>query len=117
VRQHRLKAFTFSSIFLGIAGSLFCGFSQNVFPDYVNWVKSTDMLVICLLGGIYNYSGPIVGSVVYILLNKIISNYTEYWMLILGLIIMLLVVFVPGGIMGFLSERFASGPQEEKKDS
>ncbi len=116
LKRYQLAAFVLSSVFLGVAGSLYCVFSGSVFPDYAHWVKSTDMLVICLLGGFYNFSGPIVGSFVYILLSKIISKQTMFWMFFLGAIIVFLVLFMRNGIVGFLSEKFspaidpASGP-------
>jgi branched-chain amino acid transport system permease protein len=107
VRRYQLIAFVISSVFLGAAGTLFCGFSHSVFPDYAHWIKSTDMLIICLLGGIYNFTGPIIGSIVYILLSKLISSYTMYWLLFLGIILVLLMLFMRGGIMGFISEKFS----------
>jgi branched-chain amino acid transport system permease protein len=113
VRRYQLVAFVISSVFLGAAGTLFCGFSHSVFPDYAHWIKSTDMLIICLLGGIYNFSGPIIGSIVYILLSKLISSYTMYWLLFLGIILVLLVLFMRGGVMGFISEKFS--PRINKK--
>jgi branched-chain amino acid transport system permease protein len=107
LKRYQLAAFVLSSAFLGIAGSLYCVFSGSVFPDYAHWVKSTDMLVICLLGGFYNFGGPIVGSAVYILLSKIIAKQTMFWMFFLGVIIVFLVLFMRNGIVGFLSEKLA----------
>lgn len=106
VRRYQLIAFVLSSVFLGAAGSLFCGFSHSVFPDYAHWIKGAEMLVICLLGGMYNFTGPIIGSVVFLLLSKLISGYTVYWLLFLGIIVVLLVLFMRGGIMGFISAKF-----------
>jgi branched-chain amino acid transport system permease protein len=107
VRRYQLATFVISGFFLGVAGSLFCGFNKNVFPNYAHWIKSTEMLVVCLLGGIYNFFGPIVGSVVYLLLDKVITGYTQYWPLVLGLIIIVLLLFLRGGIAGFIAERWA----------
>jgi branched-chain amino acid transport system permease protein len=105
VRLYQLSTFVLSGFFLGVAGSLFCGFNKNVFPNYAHWGKSTEMLVVCLLGGIYNFFGPIVGSIVYLLLDKVITAYTQYWPLVLGLIIIILLLFLRGGIAGFIGER------------
>ncbi|HSR13459.1 MAG TPA: branched-chain amino acid ABC transporter permease, partial [Thermodesulfobacteriota bacterium] len=102
VKRYQLAAFILSSAFLGVAGALFCVFSGSVFPDYAHWAKSTDMLVICLLGGFYNFAGPAVGSVVYILLSKMIAKQTMFWMFFLGVIIVFLVLFMRNGIMGFV---------------
>jgi len=107
VRLYQLSTFVLSGFFLGVAGSLFCGFNKNVFPNYAHWIKSTEMLVVCLLGGIYNFFGPIVGSIVYLFLDKVITGYTQFWPLVLGLIIILLLLFLRGGIAGFIAERMA----------
>lgn len=107
VRLYQLATFVLSGTFLGVAGSLFCGFNKNVFPNYAHWIKSTEMLVVCLLGGIYTFFGPIVGSIVYLFLDKVITGYTQFWPLVLGLIIIVLLLFLRGGIAGFISERLA----------
>jgi branched-chain amino acid transport system permease protein len=107
VRLYQLATFVLSGFFLGVAGSLFCGFNKNVFPNYAHWIKSTEMLVVCLLGGIYTFFGPIVGSIVYLFLDKVITGYTQFWPLVLGLIIIILLLFLRGGIAGFISERLA----------
>jgi len=107
VRLYQLAAFVFSGFFLGLAGAVFCGFSKSVFPAYAHWMKSAEMLVVCLLGGIYNFFGPIVGSLVYIFLDKIISDFTHYWPLVLGLVIIGLLLFLPGGIAGAIAGKLA----------
>ena len=103
IRMYQLAAFVLSSCFLGIAGSLFCGFNKNVFPAYADMIKSAEMVVVCLLGGIFHFLGPIVGAAVYISLDKVVSSRTEYWPLILGSIILLLLLFLKGGIVGYIS--------------
>ena len=107
VRLYRLSAFVLSGFFLGVAGSLFCGFNKNVFPNYAHWMKSTEMLVVCLIGGIYNFLGPVVGSVVFILLDKLITSFTQYWPLVLGLVILALLLFLRGGVAGYVEEKMA----------
>ena len=107
VRQYRLAVFVISGVFLGFAGSLYCGFNKNVFPAYADMMKSTEMLVVCLLGGIHSFFGPLVGSIVYMILDKVITLYTEYWPLVLGLVIVGLVIFLNGGIAGFVSAKIS----------
>jgi len=94
-----------SGFFLGLAGALYCGFNQNVFPDFGDIMKSTEMLVVCLLGGIYHFLGPMAGAIVYMFLDKTISTYTQYWPLVLGSVIILLLLFLRGGIIGFIEEK------------
>lgn len=113
VRLYQLSAFVISGFFLGVAGSLFCGFNKNVFPVYAHWMKSTEMLVVCLVGGIYNFFGPIVGSIIFILLDKIITSFTQYWPFVLGIVVLGLLLFLRGGIAGFIAERMARRRQRE----
>ena len=108
VRRYQLAAFVLSSFFLGAAGSLYCGFNHNVFPVYAHWSKGADILVVCLLGGMYNFLGPVLGSMVYILLEKAIMSFSEYWPFILGPVVVLVVLFLRGGIVGFISEKFSA---------
>ncbi|WP_054033067.1 branched-chain amino acid ABC transporter permease [Desulfatitalea tepidiphila] len=107
VRRYQLSLFVVSSVFLGVSGALYCVFAGSVFPDYAHWAKSTDMLIVCLLGGLHSFAGPIVGSIVYIFLSKTIAKGTTYWMFYLGMIIAFLVLFMRGGIVGFANEKLA----------
>jgi len=117
VRRYQLAAFVISSFFLGAAGSLYCCFNHNVFPVYAHWSKGADILVVCLLGGMFQFLGPVLGSVVYILLDKIIVSFTEYWPMVLGLIVVFAVLFLRGGIAGFLSEKvFFKAVKESEGD-
>lgn len=113
VRRYQLAAFVISGLFLGFAGSLYCGFNKNVFPNYAGMMKSTEMLVVCLLGGIHSFLGPVVGSIVYTVLDKAITTYTQYWPLVLGAVIVALVIFLRGGIVGFASEKMELARQRK----
>jgi branched-chain amino acid transport system permease protein len=111
VRRYQLAAFVLSSFFLGVAGALYCGFSHTVFPDFGDIMNSTEMLVVCLLGGIYHFLGPMVGAIVYMFLDKTISNYTQYWPLFLGVVIILLLIFLRGGVVGFFVDKLTIAKQ------
>lgn len=112
VRRYQLMAFVIQGFFLGAAGSLLCGFSHSVFPPIANWTKSIDIIIACLLGGMFHFFGPFVGSAVYILLDKVVTSFTEYWSLVLGIFVILLVLFFRGGMAGFISERLPPGRGE-----
>ena len=110
VKNYRLAAFVVSGLFLGVAGSLYACFNKNVFPGYSHWTMSGEMLIVCLMGGIYNFIGPMIGALAYVLLDKLITQYTEYWPLVLGLVLMGIVLYFKGGIVGFIADRFANRP-------
>ncbi|MBI4965066.1 MAG: branched-chain amino acid ABC transporter permease [Desulfomonile tiedjei] len=108
VRRYRLVAFVVSGVFLGVAGALFACFNKSVFPIYSHWATSGELLVVCLLGGVYNFFGPLLGGIVFVLLNKLITQYTEFWPLVLGTVLIGLVLFFKGGIAAFIENRFSS---------
>lgn len=105
VRRYQLAAFVISSVMLGVAGALYSCFNQSVFPEVAHWHKTTEMLVVCLLGGIYSFLGPLVGSIVYVFLDKLITGHTEYWSLILGVIIVVCIMFLKKGLYGAIYEK------------
>jgi branched-chain amino acid transport system permease protein len=100
VRRYELAAFVIAGAFAGLAGGLFGIFNRGVFPDFAYWTKSSEVLIMTLLGGMGTFYGPAVGAVALIGLNQQIVSYTEYWPLILGSILVLLLFVFPGGIAG-----------------
>ena len=84
VKMYQYAAFVIGNFFLGAAGSLYCGFNQSVFADFLFWTKTFEIIIVYLLGGIYTFLGPSIGAIIYILSSKIITSWTEYWPLTLG---------------------------------
>jgi len=114
VRQFQLIAFMISGFFSAIAGALFGIFNHSIFPDFIFWTQSAEVLIMTLLGGMYSFFGPVVGAAVLLFLRMQVTSYTQYWPLILGTILTLLLFFFPGGIVGFLKSRliFAKGSED-----
>jgi branched-chain amino acid transport system permease protein len=106
VQWHQLFAIVISTFFAGIAGALFVVLERSVFPDLLFWVFSLEVFIMCLLGGWLTFAGPIIGAAVTVLLRTFVGIYTEYWTLILGVILILLIFFLPEGVMGYLLEKF-----------
>jgi branched-chain amino acid transport system permease protein len=102
VRAYELAAFTVAGAFAGFSGALFGIFNRGVFADYVFWSKSADVMIMTILGGMNHFWGPAVGAAVLTLLNQRITEYTEYWPLVLGVILVVLLFAFPGGILGAL---------------
>jgi len=100
VRRYELAAFVVAGAFAGLAGGLFGVFNRGVFPDFAYWTKSSEVLIMTLLGGMGTFIGPALGALVLIWLNQQIVSYTEYWPLILGIILVVLLFVFPGGIAG-----------------
>jgi branched-chain amino acid transport system permease protein len=100
VRRYELGAFVIAGAFAGLAGGLFGIFNRGVFPDFAYWTKSSEVLIMTLLGGMGTFFGPALGALVLLWLNQQIVSYTEYWPLILGTILVVLLFVFPGGIAG-----------------
>lgn len=121
VRRHQLMAIVIATFFAGIAGVLFVVVEGSIFPDLLFWVMSLEIFIMCLLGGWFTFAGPILGAAIIVSLRTFVGTYTEYWTLILGIILILLIFFLPEGIMGynFLAKirsrgKFASKSSAEK---
>jgi branched-chain amino acid transport system permease protein len=102
VRAYELSAFVIAGAFAGLAGALYGISSRGVFANYVYWSKSAEVIIMAILGGIDHFAGPLVGACALVLLNQQVTSYTEYWPLVLGLILLVLLFIFPGGIVGGL---------------
>jgi len=101
VTRHRLTAIVIATFFAGIAGVLFVVVEGSVFPDLLFWVLSLEIFIMCLLGGWFTFFGPLLGAAIIVSLRTFVGTVTEYWTLILGVILILLIFFIPEGIMGY----------------
>lgn len=105
VQRFKLIAFVAAGIIAGIAGSLFAQLNGYISPRAFFWTTSGEVLLMCIIGGTGTLVGPVLGAAVFILLQSLVSTYTERWMLILGIIFIVFVLFAPGGIMGLVRGR------------
>ncbi len=90
------------ALFAGLAGALFGMFNRGVFPDFAYWSKSAEVLIMVILGGMGQFWGPAVGAAALNLLNQQITSYTQYWPMVLGIILMVILFAFPAGIVGSL---------------
>ncbi|NJD61712.1 MAG: branched-chain amino acid ABC transporter permease [Deltaproteobacteria bacterium] len=105
VRLHQLAALVVAGFFGGVAGMLFVVVDTSVFPDMMFWTFSLEVLVMCLLGGMYTFFGPFAGAAAIVLLRVFASVYTPYWSLLLGVLLTLVIIFLPDGVAGYLVRR------------
>jgi branched-chain amino acid transport system permease protein len=106
VRRHQLVAIVIATFFAGIAGVLFVVLERSVFPSLLFWTLSLEIFIMCLLGGWFTFAGPMLGGTIMVALRTFVGKYTEYWTLILGVILILLIFFLPEGVMGYFLEKF-----------
>ena len=103
LKNYRLGAFILSGTFAGLAGALGTLLESNTSPFSAHWSHSAAPVLVSLIGGIQTFSGPLVGSVVFIVLREMIERFTHNWMLWFGLILLVIIMGFRGGIVGALS--------------
>jgi len=102
VRRTIFLAFIVAGAFAGLAGALLAPLEQTVAPTAAHWTKSAEPVMAALIGGPFSFAGPIVGAVVYLGMKEIIVRFTEYWLLVFGLVLLGVVLTFRGGLLGFV---------------
>jgi branched-chain amino acid transport system permease protein len=87
----------------GLAGGLYVVFNGFISPNDVYWTASGSVLIMVLIGGVGTLWGPVIGAAFIVILETIISSYTENWMMIIGAAFILFVIFAPNGIVGIFN--------------
>ena len=101
---HKYIWFMISGLFAGLAGALFVYLNGFVSPTSLSVAMSADALLMVLLGGAGTLIGPVIGAGSLVLLENIVSAYTERWLLVLGIIFVLVRLTTPYGILGLLGK-------------
>ena len=107
--QIRLVAFVISAAITGLAGVLFANLNRFVSPSMMSWQMSGELIVLIILGGTGRLFGPVAGATVYVLLEFALGGITERWQLFLGFILLGVVLFARGGIVGLVAGRMRHG--------
>jgi branched-chain amino acid transport system permease protein len=100
--RYRLTCFVISGTMCGLAGALLANNTDFVSPASMYWTRSGDLMVMVILGGMGSLFGPMIGTIAFLLLEEALSQFTEYWALIMGPLLLLIVLFGRGGIMGLI---------------
>jgi branched-chain amino acid transport system permease protein len=100
--RYRLVCFVIAGTICGLAGALLANNTDFISPAAMYWTRSGDLMVMVVLGGMGSLFGPMIGAIVFLLLEEFLSQITEYWALIMGPLLLLIVLFGRGGIMGLL---------------
>ncbi|MCP4688762.1 MAG: branched-chain amino acid ABC transporter permease [Desulfobacterales bacterium] len=103
--RYKLACFVIAGAGAGLAGALIVNQTEFVSPSLMHWSVSGEIMVMVILGGVGTVSGPVFGAAALLLLEEILSQYTEHWMLFLGPILILVVLFARRGLYGSFAER------------
>ncbi len=107
IKANRLKlvAFVISGVITGLAGALFADLNRFVSPSMFTWQTSGEIMVFVILGGVGRVMGPVAGAIMFILLEHFLGGLSEYWHIYLGALLLGVVLFARGGLIGLLAGR------------
>jgi len=108
VRRYRLYAFIISGMFVGLGGALWTFVNGHVTADLSHWVFSGEIVYMTLLGGFGIFEGPIVGAMIFTFLKLYAMGNTQYWMFVIGGTLIVLVLLLPNGVAGAISNLWVS---------
>jgi branched-chain amino acid transport system permease protein len=102
--RYKLVCFVTAGTMCGLAGALLANHTDFVSPAMMYWTRSGDLIIMVVLGGMGSAFGPLFGAVALLVLEEVLSGITEYWQIILGPLLLLVVLFARGGIDGLLAK-------------
>ncbi len=99
----KLTVFVLSGMITGIAGALYTDLNRFVSPSVLSWHMSGEIMILVIIGGVATLTGPVAGAMLFIFLEQWLGGLTEFWQFWLGLMLLLVVLFARGGIIGTLN--------------
>jgi branched-chain amino acid transport system permease protein len=102
VERYKIVAVMLSGLFAGLAGVLYAIQNKFAAPDFVFFLISGEVVIFNVMGGVGTLVGPIAGAAFFLLLREGLSRYFEYYLIPVGIIFTLMVIFLPQGFLGFL---------------
>ncbi|AWI84493.1 branched-chain amino acid ABC transporter permease [Alloyangia pacifica] len=104
-KRLRLVGFVISGAITGLAGALFADLNRFVSPTMFSWQTSGEIMVFIILGGVGRLFGPVVGAAVFVMLEHWLGDMSEYWHIWLGVLLLAVVLFARGGLVGLIAGR------------
>ena len=101
VQRYKMGVCMISAILTGLAGALYPGRAAYATPDLLHWSISGEFLIMVMIGGLGTLVGPIIGGVFFTVLQEKVSSYVQWYNIVIGLVLVLIVLFVPRGLLGF----------------
>lgn len=108
VYRIQLIAFVMSGAVTALAGALFADLNRFVSPSMFSWQTSGEIMIFVILGGIARLCGPVIGAAVFIMLEQILGDLSQFWHIYLGVLLLVVVLFAKGGLTGLITRRGAS---------
>ncbi|HVJ41229.1 MAG TPA: branched-chain amino acid ABC transporter permease [Dongiaceae bacterium] len=105
VERHIWLSFVISCFFVSLAGTLYALLNNFTDPRALRWDQSGNFVIMAVLGGMRSFWGPLIGAIIFVVLQDYVSSHTENWMSIIGAFFMAVVLFFPRGVLGMLKRK------------
>ncbi len=97
---YQLAAFVIAGAMCGLAGALYANHTNYITPGLMSWQQSGDIMFMVILGGMASTAGPVLGAFALLLVEDLLSGWTQHWQVILGPLLILSVIFFRRGLAG-----------------
>jgi branched-chain amino acid transport system permease protein len=111
VYRARLTVFVLSSVFAALGGIIMSLFVSGAYPEFAYWTMSGEAVFIIMLGGLSTFLGPTVGAIILLFLNDLVTRFTEYYGLTLGIVILLFALGLRKGLLDFIVDAVGRGTE------
>jgi branched-chain amino acid transport system permease protein len=101
--RYKLTAFAIAGAMCGLAGALLANHTEYITPEFMQWTRSGEIMFMVILGGMGSLAGPVLGALVLLLLEDVLSAWTAHWQIILGPFLILVVLFAKRGLFGLVA--------------
>jgi len=115
IARYQLIAFVIAAAFAGLAGAIWVPFYRSVAPFYLMWIKSGEPVMAAILGGPSLFFGPVLGMFIMTFFHAWVLGFTIYWPVVMGALILLIIFFLPGGILGFAEEKWQQRKESKRE--
>jgi branched-chain amino acid transport system permease protein len=107
--RYKLTAFVIAGAVCGLAGALLANQTEYITPDFMHWTRSGEIMFMVILGGMGTLTGPVMGALVLLLLEDLLSAWTVHWQILLGPFLVIVVLFAKRGLYGLLPGASSGG--------
>jgi branched-chain amino acid transport system permease protein len=107
-QRAKLIVFVISGAITGLAGALFADLNRFVSPTMFSWHMSGEIMIFVILGGVARLFGPVAGAVLFVAMEHVLGDLSDYWHIYLGALLLGIVLFARGGVVGLLAGRAKS---------
>jgi len=103
VQRYKMGVCMLSALLTGLGGAIYAMRSAYATPDLMLWTESGEFIISVMIGGLGTLAGPIIGGVFFTILRDKVSSYVDWYFIVIGLVLVVIVLFMPRGIVGLRS--------------